>query len=444
MVAPEPYPAAAPLRSEFFDVALFGVHAAVGHMHLHVVLELAQPFARERVVQAVRETTSAIPVLGSRYVPGWWRDHWQPMPGFSAEDAVEVIDGDPRRALDELLSRPLEPSEGWPWRVSILPGTHGQRLVVTLLHCVADGAGALAVAGELAARLARQPSVDIHGDRGFGQLLRSLGWRQLPHVLAGCLQQGAQALLLPLLNRTKLPTEQLAPQSPRRVFRTVVVGIGQGSRVREVCSRVGCSVNDVLVGALALLNASLGPGGWLGNHFTADLRRYLASPSLSVCNLSGADSVVLKREAADSLDTAAKAVALRTERMKRRAVGLPFATLPALLFGAFPHAVVRAFSAFWGRWTSLLLSRGLVVTNIGPMDRYLEPLGDNLLAASVLGPFGRGSPVPIITATGFRDQLTLQINSYDTIDAAALDRMARLLGESLGRAADGEGPASMR
>ena len=421
-----------PLPGEFYDAALFGVHMAVGHMHLHVVLDLAEPFSRGQVVRAVQETVDALGILGCRYVPGWWRDRWEPQPRISADDVVEVVEGDADEALRALPLRPLDPTWDWPWRVSIMPCEHGQRLVVTLLHAVADGAGALAVTGELAARLAGRTGTGISGDRGFGQLLRSLRLRDLPHLLLGCLQEFGRPLLLPLLNKTALREVRPAPARARQAFRTVVVGVGQGSAVRTLCARVDCTVNDVLVASLALLNASLGPTALLGNYFTVDLRRYLTDAGPRVCNLSGVDSVILKRSAARNLETAARAVGRRTERMKRQAVGLTFATLPAVAFMALPHAVVRAFAAAWGRWTSRLLTRGLVVTNIGAMDRYVEPLGDNLLAASVLGPFGRGPPVPIITATGFRGRLTLQINGFDSIESDELDRVARELSEILG------------
>ncbi len=419
------------LRGEFYDAALYGVHATVGHMHLHVVLDLAEPYEREQVVRAARETVDAIAVLGCRYVRGWWRDRWEPLPQVSAEDLVEQIEGDPGVALRELPLRPLDPTAGPPWRISIMPCERGQRLVLTLLHCVADGAGALAVAGELAARLAGRAGTGIPKDRGFAQLLRSLRLKELPHVLVGCLHQGWRPLLLPLLNRTQLRTAQPAPANPRPVFRTVLAEVGEGSPVRDTCSRAGCTVNDALVGSLAMLNASLGPAGRLGNYFTVDLRRYLTDSGPRICNLSGVDSVILKRGVTGNRESAARAVARRTERMKRQAVGLAFATLPALALMALPHAVVRAFAAAWGRWTSKMLTHGLVVTNIGRMDSYVEPLGENLRAASVLGPFARGSPIPIITATGFRDQLTLQINAYDTIESEELDRMAETLSEIL-------------
>jgi NRPS condensation-like uncharacterized protein len=427
------------IPGQFYDAALYGVAATVGHMHLHVVLDLARPLQREVVVRAVEGTVAAFPVLGCRYQQGWWRDRWVVEEGISAADVVEVLEGDPEELLRELPLRPLEPTKDWPWRVSMM----GTRLVVTVLHCVADGAGALTVAGELAARLAGQEgtAAGTTMDRGFVQLLRSLRTRDLPHLLIGCLKQGLQVVRLPSLTRTQLRAARPAPVEPRPVYRTVVVGVGEGSDVRGVCARAGCKVNDVLVGALAVVCASLGPRGLLGSFFTVDLRRYLADKGPKVTNLSGVDSVILPREAAGSLDEAAGAVGRRTERMKRQLVGVGFAALPAIPLLLVPHGIVRGFAALWGRWTSVLLTRGLVVTNVGPMDRYLEPLGDEVVAASVLGPFGKGPRVPIITATGFRDRLTLQINGYDTIDGAELDRVADRLGEVLG-AGPGEGAAS--
>jgi NRPS condensation-like uncharacterized protein len=424
------------IPGEFYDALLHGVTATVGHVQLHVVIDLVRPVQREAVVRAVEGTVAAFPVLGSRYETAWWRDRWVVEPGISAEDVVEVLEGDPEELLRELPQRPLDPARDWPWRVSMMDS----RLVVTVLHGVADGAGALTVAGEFAARLAGREGSAADGamDRGFVQLLRSLRLVDLPYLLIGCVQQGLQALRVPFLTKTQLRAADPAPVEPKPVYRTVAVGVGEGSDVREVCGRVGCTVNDALVGALAVVCASLGPKGLLGSYFTVDLRRYLVDKGPKVTNLSGVDSVILRREMAGSLEDAAGAVGRRTERMKRQLLGVGFAALPAIPLMVVPHGIVRGFAALWARWAGALLTRGLVVTNVGPMDRYLEPLGEDVVAASVLGPFGIGPRVPIITATGFRDRLTLQINGYDTIDATELDRLAGRLGEVLGGGASDE------
>ena len=315
----------------------------------------------------------------------------------------------------------------------------GQRLVLTVVHDLADGAGVLAVTREFVSQLTGGGSIAGEGamDRGYGQLLRSLRLVDLPYLVIGGIAEAMTPLLVPLLGPIRLRTAEPAPAVPRPVFRTVSSGVGEGSPVRALCEEVGCTVNDVLLASLALLNASLSGSGRLGNFFTVNLRRHLADDAPRVSNLSGVDSVILPRDVAGSLPEAAVAVARRTQRMKRRLVGFAFSAMPALTLMICPHAVVRGVAAFWGRYTSLLLSRGLVVTNIGAMDRYVQALGENLVAASVLGPFGRGPLVPIITATGFRDRLTLQINAQSNLAEEDLERMANELSAILGGGEEG-------
>ncbi len=427
------------IQGEFYDAALNGVTAAVGQMQLHVLLDLAEPFTREQVEAAVAGTVASFPVMGCRYEHGWWRDRWVPMTEVAATDVVEELGGDLDEVMEELPRRALEPAAGWPWRVAMIRRDPGQRLVLTVVHDLADGAGVLAVTREFVSQLTGGGSIAGEGamDRGYGQLLRSLRLVDLPYLVIGGIAEAMTPLLVPLLGPIRLRTAEPAPAVPRPVFRTVSSGVGEGSPVRALCEEVGCTVNDVLLASLALLNASLSGSGRLGNFFTVNLRRHLADDAPRVSNLSGVDSVILPRDVAGSLPEAAVAVARRTQRMKRRLVGFAFSAMPALTLMICPHAVVRGVAAFWGRYTSLLLSRGLVVTNIGAMDRYVQALGENLVAASVLGPFGRGPLVPIITATGFRDRLTLQINAQSNLAEEDLERMANELSAILGGGEEG-------
>ena len=67
-----------------------------------------------------------------------------------------------------------------------------------------------------------------------------------------------------------------------------------------------------------------------------------------------------------------------------------------------------------------LLGRGQLVTNFGPIDPYLEPFGDGVLRAEMLGPWLIGLRVPIIVATGFRDRLTVGIHGFSPESVAFL------------------------
>jgi len=69
-----------------------------------------------------------------------------------------------------------------------------------------------------------------------------------------------------------------------------------------------------------------------------------------------------------------------------------------------------------------VVGRGLLVTNLGPMDEWLAPFGDHVLRAWVSGPSMSISPLTLVTVTGFRDRLTLSVSGFEEMEPI-LDRL---------------------
>jgi NRPS condensation-like uncharacterized protein len=69
--------------------------------------------------------------------------------------------------------------------------------------------------------------------------------------------------------------------------------------------------------------------------------------------------------------------------------------------------------------------RALVLTNIGPMDRALNPFGDDALRASIVGPFVHGAETPVVTATGFRGALTLNVCASGNLERGGVAAYSR-------------------
>jgi NRPS condensation-like uncharacterized protein len=399
-----------------------------------VVIDLAAPIERVELERATREVAERFPVLACRFERRFWRDRWVPAPGPAT--ALETVEpgGSVDQATLEVIRRQIDPASGWPWRVTSIEGFGGARLVITVLHQVADGAGVLAIARELGARLAGlapEPGATV-GDRGLAQVVRALPLRAFPVLAARLAAELARPLQLPFLARTTLRVRAPAPASPCRVFKVLEVPIGETSELRRRCRASGATVNDALVTALALLGVELGRRGWPASYFTVDLRRYLRDDAPRICNLSGVDAVVLERRAARSFDDALAAVVRLTARRKRSLAGLPFILAQAIWCAALPHRVLRVVGALAGRWIGRLLTRGLVVTNIGPMDHALEPWSERATRGLVIGPFLRGVLVPVITATSSRDTLSIVLNGHDDLADGELERVAAHLASSLG------------
>ena len=403
--------------AQYIDAAFFGGERVIGDVQLHVAVDLERAFAHRDLERAAMATEAALPILGCRYEPRWWRDRWVPDDGLPAPVEPErIVAGGMDEATKDVLRERMDALRHRPWRIWPLVAGDRARLVISISHRLTDAAGALAVVREFGAHLAGaepHPGWGEHGmERGLGRVLRSLRLRDLP-VLAW------ETLLY-----WRLPFQLLRLARPRErwvsnldgagapLFRTVEVALGDGSPLRQRCRQLECTVNDALVATLAMLNGTLFGPGQVGNFFTIDFRAYLQDRRPRVANLSGIDNVILKRSAVGDFTATATAVQQRTARLKQRFTGLPAMLSnhgPMLLL---PHGMLHAVIRLWLKWAFALLDRGLIVTNIGPLDPYLDTFGDRAVAASLIGPFLPGILVPIITATSFRDRLTLQVNGF--------------------------------
>ncbi|MBI5487815.1 MAG: hypothetical protein HY905_10825 [Deltaproteobacteria bacterium] len=403
------------------DVAL----TVLGREHLQVIVDLDRPIDRHEAERAVAGTVAAFPLLGCRYVPGAWRDRWVTDPTMSATDAVQLLDpaADPETTTREWLAREIDERAGWPWRVAVLPGERGCRLLVSVLHVAADGAGTLAAVRELARLLMGGTTVErpCPVERHVGMLFRRLGAAGLVRLAAGLLRETTRPFEVPFLARTA--TAGPPPTGPA-TWRTVRVDVGEGSALRELCRVRNATVNDLLVAALAVLVRRVSTRGRSGCFYTADLRRRLPDDRPRVANLSAVISVSLPRAHAASLPDALAEVARRTSRRRPDVDGLAALLFNLPLILCLPHGLVRRLTRLvFAVWIRRLLTRGLLVTNIGPLDPCLAPFGDLVRDATFVGPSVRGLPIPVLTATGFCGDLTIHFNGYAET-APELERLA--------------------
>jgi len=426
-VIPPPLPE--PLPGQLTEVVLNPLGGRHPHVHLHVVLELRRCPDRRALVGALAATLSDFPVLACRYRPGWWRDRWVPVEVDPA-DLVHVAVGetDPDAALHRHVERTFDHLTEPAVRLLLIERENGgARLVISVNHLVADGAGCLTLANVLGAHLhGTRPRWPVGAARSHLAVLRGLRPGDLPLLALEVVREGLQPwsiLRVPRRDRP-IPVED-APPGPQ--WRTVHIQGEAASRFVAWCKSHRATINDGFVALLARLGAGRARRGPVAAAYTIDTRRYLARPRSLISNLLGIGMVVLpRRHLGDATDTL-RAVSAKIGAQKRRLPGLAYNVLPSLSFGWLPHGLVRrvgdrAIHAILG-----YLSRSLAVTNIGPMDAYLEPFGDDVEAASVLGPFVHGLAAPPVVATGFRGSFTLHVCGGGEFPDAALEELAEEL-----------------
>ncbi len=409
------------LRGELAEAVMSGIAGDHPHMHLHVVLDLRRAFDREALGDAARAVQRTFPVLGSRHERRWWRDRWVALgedPARRVHHDVIAEDG-LQRATEAWVARELDVETEAPWRVLALSHDAGCRLIVTVHHFVGDGAGALAVANVFLARLfERPPRAPAGTDRSLGQIFRGLGLRDLPTVLAELWREAFKPAALVGTSPVRFAggSDTRAPR-----WRTLSFDVDETARFTDACRAADATVNDGLVATLARVKRSEGPSARVGVAYTIDTRRYLREPFNVVTNLPAVELVAL--DAGDLEDPAAaiRAAARCTASQKRRLPGIAYNLLPFLTLWWMPHGAIRRVGALFIERLLGLVGRVLVMTNLGAMDDYLAPAGEDLDRAHVVGPFVGRVDVPVVTATGFRGTLTLAVGANGRLATSALD-----------------------
>jgi NRPS condensation-like uncharacterized protein len=189
------------------------------------------------------------------------------------------------------------------------------------------------------------------------------------------------------------------------------------TRVREIGSLYGVTLNDLLVTALfcALCSVhNVAPGETLPLQFTIDLRRYLNAPRpAQVANLSGSEHVWLRTRGRDNFIATLIATHRALNKIKQRSPGLSSAILIENLFRCSYRGtsalLLRNFrnSIRSGSWNPLLTNLGRINAN------RLNFAAARVKDACLIGP-SQLTPGLTVCASTFRNSLTLSVGYQPT------------------------------
>ena len=417
--------------AQLTEVLLHGTEADLPHVHLHLSVDLTERFSRPQLEGAARRVIETFPVLGCRLRTSWWRDRWLPWGGDVAELVHVERTTDVERATREQVARRFDHTRAPTWRLASLERDSGSRLLISLHHMTGDGGGLKALANLVVASLAGvEPFPPPTSSRSMLAPLWRLRLRDLPILLLEFVREGLQPLSVLRVRRlTRAFTR--GDGSPTPAWRTVALRGPSAARFVDGCRAHGATINDGLVAAVARVCEGRGERGPVAAGYTIDLRRYLP-PSSRITNLHGVSLVVLpRRRVADPVQTL-RAVSDRIGDQKRRLPGLAYTLLPLLLIGWLPHGLLRRVGRLVLNNILSSVNRALAITNIGALDEVLAPLGDQATAASVIGPFVHGMRVPVITATGFRGELTMHVEATGSVAPEALEELTEELRAEVG------------
>jgi len=424
------------LRAEISDVSLFSSMDRYGDFAIHAIIDLRRAFSRAELERALQATCRAFPVLGRRYVPGFWRDHWAEVREPISE-SVHALDAAADLELETRawVTRSIDPTRERPLRLVSMRTERGSRLIMSITHIAVDGGGVAAVGHVLGSYLyGREPALPVDARRDLSSALAALRWFHLP-VLA---RDMADTLLLPIRTWAAARRERPYPTAPTTSasWRHLTISAADLARIKARC---GASVNDVLIAALARASARRSGRGPISVMYTMDLRRYAGAAKLTAANTSSILAVRVPRRAVGDLAQTAAAVADITARQRRGLAGPAFVLTPLTLAAGSPHAWARQVTRLLHPvLIDLPLRRGLVFTNVGRIDVGVEAFGDDIEAIRVVGPNIEGVPVPAVVAFGYRGELHLQLFAAPGLAPEALEQLEGEILEALELAAPDE------
>jgi len=411
------------------DAVAIGVGRGNGILQMAIVINLNRQWNFDQLCKAARGLVASYPILGCRYSMGFWRDRWLPCPEFPIDQAVNVEHGvdDVDERENYHVSSFIDPEKGWPVRFVLLNHKSGSRLLIIFPHLLGDGNAGLLVAQGLGSWLCGPGlATDIPMDRGIVQLFKALGFRSIPTLAGELVREASKLFYMPFMGQWDRGFELSRSLSGRVSYHKVLV---QGPAFQNFISclrKQNATINDGLAAVMASIVRERSNSNWTGTIYTVNLRRFLKDPGPIIGNMSGVNTLPLMIKPGTGMEDLIAMVAARTGEHKDRLPGIAFGLLPLISFGWLPHGLLHAFyRTVFGKMIDWQSRRTAIFTNIGSMDQYLAPFGEDVVSACMLGVFERGFRVPVVMATGFRDSLTVSVCSADDLTKESVAGLAK-------------------
>jgi NRPS condensation-like uncharacterized protein len=414
-------------RAEAFDLMqLLYEETGFNDHQMHCVMEVEGELDEETLRTAVGLCLQAVPILGARFVERGGLHAWESLPprdlggAFASTADAEAFEAEKTYRVREELGPQV--------RICLLRGGRFA-LAVTMNHMVSDAAGFKAFLYflcETYSRLRRDPAYRparvVDGDRGLGDVLRSVG----PVAKFGALfgQGGGN-------NREGGAAFPFEDGGEERAFiATRTMSRVKVEWLKAYCRARGATINDAAMAAYyRVLARSLGyrSARRLEIPIMVDMRRYTADKDFrSLRNLTSTVITRLRPARNESFEGTLLRVKAKMDRLKRQPIGLGGFLKMSWLFSHYGEAKALG-----------ILRRGLrhplvCMTNIGDLDsKRLAFEGAKVESAFLCGSV-KHKPHFQMALSGFDGGLTLSSNLYGSAkDRGRIEAFLREVEEEL-------------
>jgi len=388
----------------------------VGEMMIQMEMEFEHHLDTSRLEKALDLALDAEPVLGCRFVPRWWRPHWERLDREDREVLTIAGDGGEYK---KFKTAPIDPCVGPQIKACLWRAIDRDCLLIKVAHEASDAGGVRQIAriiSSIYSRLADEPDYhpepNINGSRSTRQIFRYIPWYAYPIIFYNYYRLWFIPSCIPPKS-THLPITKDNDRTLEFVSRRVPADVLK--RATEYSHQHKGTINDIIITSFFY---ALIPAVHLGHMpqwkllVPANLRQLKPSGEAdSICNLSGMELVDLGIDLGDSFDHTLERVSSYMHRRKERWIGIGEHVGLAPFSVIFPYAVLKRVLPYLVHVSFDVGMAAHCLTNMGSISREDVTFDMPPVDARLLPPVDYPSHI-IFCFSSYNGSLTLSAGSW--------------------------------
>lgn len=398
-----------------------------GEMMIQMELEFAHRLDDDRLSKALELTLDAEPIVGCRFVPRWWRPHWERL---SNEDRRVLTIARSAEEYDAFRNASIDACTGPQLKAMLLHESGHDRLLLKMTHEVADAAGvrqvvsmAASIYSKLSGDPGYRPDPALSGSRSPWQVLQNVPWHAYPKILFYYYFHYVPTTVFPF-SSAHLPMTQDNNRELEFLSRKVPVQLADS--LVKYGHQHKVTLNDIML--TSFLRSLTETTDWdnksqLRLALTVDLRRYMpAGCGVGICNLSGLEIMNMGTDLGDGFDYTLDRVASFMKYRKERWIGLSDYIGLQPLNLIFPYAPAKKVIPGFMRFMMSVGNSPSCFTNLGVINKGDVSFDKPPFEAVLLPPVNH-PPQVLFSFSSYNGALTISSGTW----ASSKSQVAQLL-----------------
>ncbi|AAK79963.1 NRPS condensation-like uncharacterized protein [Clostridium acetobutylicum] len=402
---------------------------------IYYIFYLNDNFNIEIYKKAVTYVVKAVPILSCKFSEGYWRDKWQQIKEFNVSQIFkkihiqsEVAD---KEAFNELAfsefiklkDKHIDIKNESPIKITVFYNSQSKNKMITIgmHHSVADVRGWLEIIcliGQcynliLEKKLNNQPALVSKITKPIFHISIKDNINMLRGTIKNLFETNRISEMDPLIKKEKIKTVNVDCNTMS--VEKINLGETEVKKLKAYYKGYGFTINDIVLHLLLKFNKKYNSALEKSNKYIEtgmriDIRKYIRTNKKFIGNYSFLQYVWIKDADVEDIEK----VNEKLKRIKRYPMGLS-AFYKFYLFLILPTEIMRKEVLKRKGEVVDELYLGMTSTNIGKMDKYLEPYKKFMEDAFVI-PCGFAEGFPLMCITGYKNKITINFIRYNDKD----------------------------